>query len=160
MPSPEHAADLERLLARAAQECESQRGIWFGEGLPKFLQRSIAAHRQVSVSLREPAEIAFIEVSAVSPKGEAVTDADTSCLDCPVIGLSTASAEELGSLICAHAEAGVRIRRLISPFAVFDFGRDGIRVREIRHGLTAADLQAKLSTILWAGPDLKELGSH
>ena len=158
MPSLEHAADLERLLARAAQECESQRGIWFGEGLPKSLQRAIASHRQVSG--REPAEIAFIEVRAVSPEGEAVTDADTSCLDCPLIGLSTASADELGSLICAEAEAGVRIRRLISPFAVFDFGRDGIRVREIRHGLTAADLQAKLPTTLWAGPDLKELGSH
>jgi hypothetical protein len=44
--------------------------------------------------------------------------------------------------------------------AVFDFTTEGIRVREIRHGLTAADLQGKLSATLWSGSDIKELRSH
>ena len=50
--------------------------------------------------------------------------------------------------------------RLICPVAVFDFNEDGVQVREVRHGLTAADLQERLAVTLWAGPDLKELGTH
>ena len=49
------------------------------------------------------------------------------------------------------------VTRIICPFAVFDLSRDGLRVREIRHGLTAADLQSKLTFPLWAGPDLQQL---
>jgi hypothetical protein len=81
-------------------------------------------------------------------------------LDCPIVGLSQSSVEQLGSLVCARGDTGVQITRLICPFAVFDFSPEGVRVREIRHGLTAADLQSKLSTTLWSGPDLKELGTH
>jgi len=158
MPSPEHAADVERLLSRAAAECESSRGIWFGDGLPQVLRSAIASPQQSETP--GPVEIAFIEVSAVSPEGRAVTDADPSALACPVVGLSQSGLEQLGSLVCAQAESGIQITRLICPFAVFDFSTQGVRVREVRHGLTAADLQAKLSTTLWAGPDLKELGTH
>jgi len=158
MPSPEHAADLERLLLRAAEECESNEGVWFGEGLPQALRSAIDVHGK-GVG-QQPAEIAFVEVSAVSPDGRAVSDADPSALDCPVVGLSTSTIDELGSLICLEGERGIHIARLICPFAVFDFSSNGVRVREIRHGLTAADLQAKLPTTLWSGPDLKELGTH
>lgn len=158
MPSPEHAADLERLLSRAAEECESNGGVWFGEGLPQALRSAIDVHdKGVAQQL---AEIAFVEVSAVSPDGRAVSDADPSALDCPVVGLSASTIDELGELICLEGERSIRIARLICPFAVFDFSSNGVRVREIRHGLTAADLQAKLPTTLWSGPDLKELGTH
>jgi len=155
MPSPEHAADLERILARAAQECESKRGIWFGEGLPQTLQRAIAVHGKVES--HEPPEIGFVEVESVTPNGQASTASNTASLNCPLIGLSTAGVDELGSLVRADSEPGTQLSRLISPFAVFDFNEEGIQVREIRQGLTAADLQAKLTTTLWAGPDLKEL---
>ena len=158
MPSPEHAANLERLLSRAAAECEFKQGIWFGDGLPQALRSAIELRGEGAAS--GPAEIAFVEVSTVSPEGRAVTDEDLSAMAGPIVGLSQSSIEQLGSLVCAQDEPGVQITRLICPFAVFDFSTQGVRVREVRHGLTAADLQAKLSTTLWAGPDLKELGAH
>ena len=158
MPSNERAADLERLLSRAAQDCESKRGVWFGEGLPQALRSAIDLRGDVSA--QTPPEIAFVEVSAVSPQGQAVTDADPSAMDCPLVGLSRASLEDLGSLLSLQSDTGTQLTRLICPFAVFDFSPNGPRVREVQHGLTAADLQAKLSTTLWSGPDLKELGTH
>jgi len=158
MPSPEQEADLERVLERAAQECESKQGIWFGEGLPQALRRAIEAHGRPAA--QEPAEVAFIEVTAVSPQGHAMTDADTPALGCPVIGLSTSPLDDLGTLVRPEGDTDLRITRLICPVAVFDFTPDGIQVREVRHGLTAADLQQKLPTPLWSGPDLKELGTH
>jgi len=158
MPSPKHAASLERLLSRAAQECESKRGIWFGRGLPQALRTAVDLHGEGAT--QAPKEIAFIEVSAVSPQGRAVTNADPPALGCPVVGLSQSTVDQLGSLVCPRGDSGVQITRLICPFAVFDFSPEGVRVREVRHGLTAADLQAKLSTTLWSGPDLKELGTH
>jgi hypothetical protein len=105
-------------------------------------------------------EIAFVEVSAVSPQGRATTDADPSELNCPVVGLSAATLEDLAELVGADSETGIQITRLICPVAVFDFTSDGVRVLEVRHGLTAADLQERLSTTLWAGADLQELGTH
>ena len=109
---------------------------------------------------QEPPELAFIEVSTVSPQGRASADVDPSALGYPVIGLSTCTLEDLGSLFGPESKTGIQITRLICPVAVFDFTEEGIRVREVRHGLTAADLQEKLSTTLWSGPDLKELGTH
>lgn len=158
MPSLKHAADRERVLTRAVQECESKRGVWFGGGLPQDVQSAAeAVGRSVG---REPAELAFIEVTAVSPQGRAPTDGDFSEFDCPVIGVSTADLEGLGSLLGSDCAQGVQIARLICAVGVFDFTAEGIRVREVRHGLTASDLQERLSTTLWSGPDLKELGSH
>jgi hypothetical protein len=148
MPSPEHAADLERVLGRAAQECDSG-SAWFGEGLPQALQRAIeAAGRRVESA---GAEVAFVELSASSvppkpPKGPR-----------RVVALSTAGLDELPSLIRAAEASSRPVTRLICPIAVLDFIADGLRVREIRHGLTAADLQQRLTIRLWAGPDLKEL---
>ena len=75
-----------------------------------------------------------------------------------IIGLSEAELSALGKLIGVNAEGAVQISRLICPFAVFDFTEEGPRVREIRRGLTAADLQAELDMPLWSGPDLCELG--
>ncbi len=158
MPSPEHAADLERVLERAAKECESQEGVWFGDGLPQALRKAIEAQGKTTVQKR--AELAFVEVSAVSPQGRATSNADTSAFDCPVVGLSASTLDDLGSLVRSLGETGIQITRLICPVAVFDFSSDGVRVREVRHGLTAADLQQKLATTLWSGPDLKELGTH
>ena len=158
MPSRTHAASLERLLSRAAEECESKQRVWFGRGIPQALRTAILLHGQGAEP--GPVELAFIEVSAVSPQGRAVSEAIPSGLNCPIVGLSQSSVEQLGSLVCARGDAGVQITRLICPFAVFDFSTEGVRVREVRHGLTAADLQAELSTTLWSGPDLKELGSH
>ena len=98
------------------------------------------------------AEVAFVDAgkTASPPPPEARR----------VIALSTAGLEELPSLIRSTESASVPIARLICPLAVFDFGPEGLRVREIKHGLTAADLQKELGTTLWSGPDLKELGSH
>jgi acyl CoA:acetate/3-ketoacid CoA transferase beta subunit len=158
MPSPEHAADLERVLTRAAQECESKHGVWFGDGLPQALRSAIEAQGKTTV--QKPAELAFIEVNSVSPQGRATSDADPAAFECPVVGLSSCTLEDLGSLVRSQDETGVQITRLICPVAVFDFTSDGVRVREVRHGLTAADLQQELPTTLWSGPDLKELGTH
>jgi acyl CoA:acetate/3-ketoacid CoA transferase beta subunit len=158
MPSPENAADLERVLERAARECESKRGVWFGSGLPQALRSAIEANGKATT--QEPPEIAFVEVSAVSPEGCATTDADPSAVTCPVVGLSTSTLDDLSSLVQPNVKTGPHITRLICPVAVFDFTPEGIQVREVRHGLTAADLQQKLPTTLWSGPDLKELGTH
>jgi hypothetical protein len=158
MPSPEHAADLERVLARAAQECESVQSIWFGEGLPQLLRSTIEARGRATD--RGPIELAFIEVSAVSPQGRASALGVLPTSTCPVIGLSTTGVEGLSSLVRSTGVSGVEVGRLICPVAVFDFVHDGIRVREIRHGLTAVDLQRRLPARLWSGPDLKELGTH
>jgi len=158
MPSREHAADLERVLSRAAQECESRRGIWFGTGLAQALRVAIEAHGRVAAA-RTP-EIAFLEVSAVSAQGRAITDSPPPSPGCPVVGLSAATLDDLGTLLRPRDNAGVQIIRLICPVAVFDFSPAGVRIREVRHGLTAADIQRRLSIPLWSGPDLKELGAH
>jgi hypothetical protein len=104
--------------------------------------------------------VAFVEVSAVSPQGRAYVRQSVPRPPCPVIALSTAGLEELSSLIGAVGSESVQVLRLICPVAVFDFSAQGLRVREIKHGLTAADLQKRLSVPLWSGPDLKELGTH
>jgi len=158
MPSRAHAADLERVLSRAAEECKSKRGVWFGDGLPQAVRGAIEALG--NMTQKEPTELAFVEVSAVSPQGRATTDADPQALECPVVGLSASGLDDLGALLGAPSEAGIQISRLICPVAVFDFNEDGVQVREVRHGLTAADLQERLAVTLWAGPDLKELGTH
>jgi hypothetical protein len=105
----------------------------------------------------EPVELAFVEVSSVSPQGRATTDASASALGCPVVGLSASTLEQLASLVGPPSAEGVQITRLICPVAVFDFTPQGIRVREVGHGLTAATLQRHLPAPLWSGPDLKEL---
>ncbi|KPK15575.1 MAG: hypothetical protein AMJ62_08670 [Myxococcales bacterium SG8_38] len=157
MPSPAHAAELDRLLWRAAEECESKEA-WFGAGLPQLLRRTVEAE-EAEDHARSP-DVAFVEVSAVSPQGSANTSEAPPSATCPVIALSTTGLEGLSSLIRSTGSGGVRVSRLICPVAVFDFTAEGVRVREIRHGLTAADLQRRLSVPLWAGPDLKELGTH
>jgi len=152
MSSPSNEADIARVLERAAQECEPSQAIWLGAGLPQGLRGSIGPAAE-----RESAELAFVEVASVSPSGAATTVSEPPSLNCPMIGLSAAGLQALGSLIQAQEETGIVIGRLICPFAVFDFGPNGLIVREIRQGLTAADLQQKLDAPLWAGPDLKEL---
>jgi hypothetical protein len=158
MPSTEHAADLERVLSRAAEECESVQGIWFGQGLPQLLRGAIEARG--GATNRGAIELAFVEVIAISPQGRASAPGELPSTACRVIGLSTTGLEDLSSLIRSTDVSGVEVARLICPVAVFDFTHDVIRVREIRHGLTAGDLQRRLSTRLWSGPDLKELGTH
>ena len=58
MPSLAHAADLERVLTRAAEECESG-GAWFGEGLPQALKSAIDASGKSMESA--PPLVAFVE---------------------------------------------------------------------------------------------------
>lgn len=155
MSSPANEVDVARVLWRAAQECKSKQGVWLGGGLPQGLEDSIGCHAEPG-----SAELALVEIASVSPSGAATTVIDPPPLACPVIGLSASGFDALGALIQAQGETEISIGRLICPFAVFDFGPNGLIVREIRHGLTAADLQQKLDAPLWAGPDLKELGTH
>ena len=158
MPSPEHAADLERVLTRAAQECEATRGVWFGDGLPQAVRTALEAlGRHLS---DEVAALAFVEAAGVPPRGRATSHEQPVAAGCPVIGLSTATLDDLASLLGPRCDAGIQLTRLICPVAVFDFTPDGVQVREVRHGLTAADLQKQLPTPIWAAPDLKELGTH
>ncbi len=155
MTSPANEADVARVLGRAAQERESTQVVWLGRGLPQALKDSIGSREEP-----ESADLAFVEVASVSPNGVATTVDAPPSLSCPVVGLSASPYEALDSLVQTSNETGVAISRLICPFAVFDLGPNGLIVREIRHGLTAADLQQKLDAPLWAGPDLKELGTH
>ena len=97
MPSPEHAADLERVLSRAAEECEPGRGVWFGDGLPQDVRRIVAALGRSTAEA--PAELAFVEVTEVSPQGRATTNADPAALGCGPLSLQVAQ----GS---AHAYSG------------------------------------------------------
>lgn len=154
MPSPAKEAEIARVLARAAEECESQQTVWLGPGLPQALKDSIERPERET-----PAEIAFLEIKSASPNGATVV-VTAPPVGCRVVGLSSAKFEELDTLIQAQDSTECSIDRLICPFALFDFGPNGLIVREIRHGLTAADLQQKLDAPLWAGPDLKELGTH
>lgn len=157
MPLPAHAADLERVLSRAAEECESKIA-WFGEGLPQLLRRALS--RQAIDAAKLSPEVAFVEVSAVSAQGRTRVSEPVPNAALPVIGLSSSGLEGLSSLIGSAGANGIGLARLICPVAVFDFTPDGLRVREIKHGLTAVDLQRQLSIPLWSGPDLKELGAH
>lgn len=155
MPSPAHAADVERVLLRATQECESK-VAWFGSGLPQLLRRATAAHEAQTARLPE---LAFVEVRA-TPQGSGIADEPTLPRACPVIGLSAGGLEDLPRLVRSIGSGAIRVSRLICTVAVLDFTSDGLRVREIRHGLTAADLQRHLPVTLWCGPDLKEMGTH
>jgi hypothetical protein len=149
MPSPGHAADLERVLTRAAEECELE-GAWFGQGLPQALKTAIEASGKKCAP--GSSKVAFVEAGVES---SAVPSAARR-----VVAISVAGFDDLPSLIEKSRAARPEIVRLICPLAVFDFTAEGIRVREVRHGLTAADLQRKLGAPLWAGPDLKELGTR
>lgn len=148
MPSPEHAADLERVLTRAAQECESG-AAWFGEGLPQALRSAIEATGKTVDECS--ADVAFIEF------GTRTTPVSPPRGTRRVIALSSGGLDSLRSLVRSAESSRLSVSRLICPVGVFDFGPGGLRVREIRHGLTAADLQRALDTTLWSGPDLKEL---
>lgn len=156
MPSPAHAADVERVLLRATQECESK-SAWFGSGLPQLLRRAVVSQNQET---GDRPELAFVEVSSESPPGRGVPEEPMFPRACPVIGLSAGGIEDLPRLIRTIGSGAIRISRLICAVAVIDFTSEGLRVREIRHGLTAADLQRQLSVPLWSGPDLKEMGTH
>ena len=151
MPSPEHEADRERVLARAAEECEGT-PAWFGNGLPKALHRALEATGQTPQE--GTPEVAFVDARQLTSSG---------ALPKPgirrVIALSDATLSELASLVRAAEASSSAVTRLVCPFAVLDFAREGLRVREIRHGLTATDLQARLDAPLWAGPDLKQMGT-
>lgn len=155
MPSPANEADLTRVLSRAARECEPRQAVWLGAGLPERLGDAVGQAAESG-----SAELSFVEVLSVSPSGAATTVLAPSPIDGRVIGLSVAGLDELDELIQTKEGASISIARLICPFAVFDFGANGLVVRELQHGLTAADLQQKLDAPLWAGPDLKELGTH
>ena len=126
--------------------CESG-AAWFGEGLPQTLKSAMeAAGRTIDST---SAELAFVEAgTTVGPPPAGVRH---------VVALSTAGLDGLQSLIREAESAGFAVTRLICPIAVLDFAPEGLRVREIRHGLTAADFQKELDTTLWSGPDLKEL---
>ena len=153
MPSPSTEPDVTSLLRRASTECTNGQDAWLGPGVPQGLS-SWVAHTRVP----SPSSVGFLEVGEVSPTGIAAER------DVPegvrhVIGLSTAGLEGLQDVLRPHESAGVELRRLICPFAVFDFGASGPIVREVRRGLTAADLQARLGFPLFAGPDLRELAA-
>jgi hypothetical protein len=148
MPSPEHAADLERVLTRAAAECASA-SAWFGEGLPRDLERALEAAGERCPS--GSPEVAFVDAATLSSASPPKATARR------IVALSDASLDQLRKLVHHAESSSLPITRLICPFAVFDFTREGLRVREIRQGLTAADLQRRLDAPLWAGPDLKQL---
>ncbi|MGB5811323.1 MAG: hypothetical protein WBG86_12375 [Polyangiales bacterium] len=154
MPSHNDVPELARVLWRAAQEVTRDDSVWLDQGLPQSLRDAI----QATVELSQ-ASIAFVEVTGVSPTGTALQRRSQRPA-CPVVGLSIAPLEELDDLIREHDESGISVRRLICPFAVFDFGANGPIVREVQPGLTAADLQERLATPLWAGPDLRALESR
>ncbi len=145
MPSPEHGADLERVLTRASKECETG-AAWFGEGLPQALKSALDTAGKGGGS--DSPKLAFVEIGrpADPPPGAA-----------RVIALSTGGIDELASVVRSAQRSKPRVTRLICPVAVLDFIPEGVRVREIRQGLTAADIQKSLDAPLWAGPDLKRL---
>lgn len=148
MPSPKHAANVERVLTRAARECEGE-PAWFGEGLPQGLRSALeAAGREIGGAA--PA-LAFVDASQCG----SMTDVDLRARR--VVAMSADDLDQLERTVHATESCPVPVARLICPFAVFDFTREGLRVREILHGLTAADLQAQLAAPLWAGPDLTQL---
>lgn len=148
MPSPEHAANLERVLTRAAKECEVG-AAWFGEGLPQALKRAVEATGSATRSASP--DVAFVDAEALNDTSPGRLGA------CRVIALSDAGLDQLGALVDTAESSGLPITRLICPFGVFDFTQEGLRIREIQHGLTAADVQKRLATPLWSGPDLKPL---
>ena len=144
--------DRSRLLKRAAREAESETSVWFGPGLPEQLESELARKAQEA----GPVSLAFVEVQSVSGTGLAQAQS-LPFAAARIIALGDCQPSELGGLIRNSTSGTMQIGRLICPFAVFDFTDEGPLLREIRHGLTAADLQAELDTTLWSGPDLCEL---
>jgi hypothetical protein len=147
MPSPEHEAELERVLTRAALECDSGAAC-FGEGLPQSLKRALEA---TGKQLSDSEKLAFVELGqAAEPPAGAER----------VIALSTASLDELAATVETARNAKPRVERLITPVAVLDFIPEGVRIRELGPTLTAADIQESLPLPLHAGPDLKPMQGH
>ncbi|MEM7436138.1 MAG: hypothetical protein AAF436_13355 [Myxococcota bacterium] len=154
MPSPNIEPEVERVVARALGECDPNQAVWLGPGIPERLVDHVALRAEPAT-----AQLGIVEVDEVSPNGVAIL-ASVPQPSCPVVGLSATPVEELDSLLRPHDHAGVVLAKLICPFAVFEFDTAGPVVREVRRGLTAADLQTRLSFPLWAGPDLKELDTR
>ena len=156
MPSTAQEDDLAQLLSRVAMECPAESSVWLGPGLPRHLKDTLAHAR---VKADPPANLAVVEVRAVSQDGKAEVEATIPDQVDRVIGIGACTEGTLSQLIRESDGASTAIDRLICPLAVFDF-RDGrILIREIRRGLTAADLQRDVLPNLWAEPNLKELGT-
>ncbi len=124
MPSPEHAADLERVLTRATQECESKQGVWFGDGLPQAVQ-SGASRRGNIDSHEEPAGDRVRRSERRVPGGTRDHGRRSSLpeLNCPVVGLSDSLPSKTSAQLVGAGtpKPGIQITRLICPVAVFDF---------------------------------------
>ncbi|MEM7137185.1 MAG: hypothetical protein AAF500_11430 [Myxococcota bacterium] len=151
MPSHNTELEVERVVARALGECKPGQAVWLGPGIPERLVGRVPVREEPAT-----AQLALVEVGEVSPNGVAVV-ASVPQPPCPVVGLSATPVEKLDALLRPHDHVGVALTKLICPFAVFEFDKAGPVVREVRRGLTAADLQTRLAFALWAGPDLKEL---
>jgi hypothetical protein len=145
MPSPERGAELERVIARAAEECEVG-AVWFGAGLPQFLKRALEATGKDLGS--DSPRLAFVE------PGQA--DAPPASAD-RIVALSMAGLDELDAAVKSARGAKPKVARLISPVAVLDFIPEGIRIRELGPALTAAEIQKHLRPPLHAGPDLRPM---
>ena len=108
MPSPEHAADLERVLTRAAEECESG-GAWFGEGLPQALKSAIDASGKSMESA--PPLVAFVEAGA-APGGapgsaSRVVALSTAGLDELPVRVTNETFDERGAMLRSIEEGGI-----------------------------------------------------
>ena len=157
MRSSASRAEVERVLVRAAEELDPGTKAWFGAGLAQRLRDRRSANGLAQP--RGPTHVAFVEVERVSPTGRARVRGEEPTNAERVIGLCLHQIEELPSLFHPGC-SGTQLDRLICPVAVFDFWTEGPVLKEIRHGLTAADVQQEIGGRLWAGPDLKELGRH
>jgi acyl CoA:acetate/3-ketoacid CoA transferase beta subunit len=64
---------------------------------------------------------------------------------------------ELGSTAQALSVVGAITVRVVSQLGVFDVTSDAWRLREVPPGVSAAEVQARISTPLLCGPDLAEV---
>ena len=74
-----------------------------------------------------------------------------------VVVLHGITAPDGGRIVpeCSAAIPGVRAQRILCELGVIDVTADGLIVREVAPGVSAADLQRTTDVVLLAGPDLR-----
>jgi len=113
---------------------------------------------ELVTDLAAPVDLALIGAERVDADGGVVGDPVPAHARRVVAVLSSTSPGVLGAR-GAEAPPGPRADRIVTPLAVVDRVPEGLRVREVAEGISAADVQRGSDAVLLAGPDLAVIGA-
>lgn len=151
---------LEQLAVRAADEASDGRTYRRGPGLPV----SLSEHLRPDDERRSgPVDVLFVGADEVSGRGDLLLspeDVDVDVTGARRVVVILADGEGgLGRLVrtCSGPALPGVVHRVVTELAVLDVTPDGLVVRQVAPGVSARDVQERVSVPLLAGPDLDRI---